>query len=449
MKSTLSTNYRTLNSELNRLSNTLSDLRNQAATGKKLINPSDDPAAIRPVLSARSDIRATERYISSLSTAGDRLSNQDSYLDQAENLMVRAKEMAINALNGSMNNQDLLTLADEVGYMKTEMLSVANAQVGGQYIFAGFKEDTMPFVENGEVVSYAGDHNIKRLEASAGEYVQTNLVGSDLFLGQSDLDGDGVMEQAGLDIFSMLTDLERSIRGEAGKIYNGNDALPTASIGYADAANNDYTPVALDSGSIVLDYSTDPAGEPLQLMYDGEPINLQPVMKTNGEQMSIAEYSDKYSVTISDIDGNDISTSTEPMYLHANGDVPALDASSEPVLEYTDSGGNPASVSLLNGDGSPMQLHEVPDLQTMLSDLEAGADQVRSKRGLMGNNAARLESSREHLEGVLIDLEQILSRYEDVDLLEVLTELTQTQTAFEGALKVTSQVSELSILDFM
>jgi flagellar hook-associated protein 3 FlgL len=85
----------------------------------------------------------------------------------------------------------------------------------------------------------------------------------------------------------------------------------------------------------------------------------------------------------------------------------------------------------------------------MLEKLEDGANQIRSKRGLMGNNAARLESSRMHLEGVRVDLEQILSRYEDVDILDVITEITQTETAFEGALKVTGQVSKLSILDYM
>jgi flagellar hook-associated protein 3 FlgL len=169
MKTTLASTYRSLNSEMNRLTSTLEDLRNQAATGKKLIRPSDDPAAIRPVLSARSQIRATDRFISSLSTAGDRLANQDTYLDQAENLMVRAKEVAINAINGSLSEADMKTLADEVGYIKTEMLSIANAQVGGQYIFGGYKEDTQPFVENGDVVTYAGDSNIKRLEASSGE----------------------------------------------------------------------------------------------------------------------------------------------------------------------------------------------------------------------------------------------------------------------------------------
>jgi flagellar hook-associated protein 3 FlgL len=435
MKTTLASTYRSLNSEMNRLTSTLEDLRNQAATGKKLIRPSDDPAAIRPVLSARSQIRATDRFISSLSTAGDRLANQDTYLDQAENLMVRAKEVAINAINGSLSEADMKTLADEVGYIKTEMLSIANAQVGGQYIFGGYKEDTQPFVENGDVVTYAGDSNIKRLEASSGEYVQTNMPGNELFLGQTDLDEDGVMETTGQDVFSMLTDLERAIRGESGQVYNGNEMLPTADIEVVSG-----TPVAADgSGNVIVDSG----GNNIELLNSqGQPINLQPVLKEDGLPMTIEEYAD-YD-TFFDITG--ITDIGKTMYIDAGGDVPDYNSSGEPVVEYN---GGANSFSLLNSEGSPIQLREVPELESMLEKLEDGANQIRSKRGLMGNNAARLESSRMHLEGVRVDLEQILSRYEDVDILDVITEITQTETAFEGALKVTGQVSKLSILDYM
>jgi len=469
MKTTLATQYRSLNNEMGRLTSTLEDLRNQAATGKKLIRPSDDPAAIRPVLSARSQIRATDRFISSLSTAGDRLANQDAYLDQAENLMVRAKEVAINAINGSMSDNDLKTLADEVGYIKTEMLSIANAQVGGQYIFGGYQEDTQPFVENGDIVSYRGDSNIKRLEASSGEYVQTNMPGNELFLGQTDLDEDGVMETTGQDVFSMLTDLERAIRGESGQVYNGSEKLPTSTIGYADgvadedASGNLYpanTPIALDtSGDPIVDSDT---GETVAFLNsDGNPINLQPMVNEDGSQMSIADYNKKFDTEVTtDFIGNVLTEAAknQPMYLHSNGDVPSFNSNGKPVITYDDGSGTPAPVSLLNTDGSPIQLREVPDLEktaltpdgeSMLEKLEDGANQIRSKRGLMGNNAARLESSKMHLEGVRVDLEQILSRYEDVDILDVITEITQTETAFEGALKVTGQVSKLSIFDYM
>jgi flagellin-like hook-associated protein FlgL len=246
----------------------------------------------------------------------------------------------------------------------------------------------------------------------------------------------------------MLTDLERAIRGESGEIYNGNEMLPTADIQVVSG-----TPVAADGSGTPL---TDLNGDNVPLTHDGNPINLQPVMNEDGTQMSIADYNDKFDPDVTtDFIGNVLTEAArnQPMYLHLNGDVPSFNSNGKPVITYDDGSAAPAvaeiPVSLLNSDDSPIQLREVPELESMLEKLEDGANQIRSKRGLMGNNAARLESSRMHLEGVRVDLEQILSRYEDVDILDVITEITQTETAFEGALKVTGQVSKLSILDYM
>ncbi|MBW2186992.1 MAG: flagellar hook-associated protein FlgL, partial [Deltaproteobacteria bacterium] len=336
MKSTQATTYRTLNSELNRLNGSLDTLRSQAATGKKLLRPSDDPAAIRPVLSARTDIRATDRFVDSLSVSLDRLENQDTYLDQAENLLVSAKETAINAINGSMSDADRTTLADQIGYIKSEMLSVANAQVGGQYIFSGFAEDTVPFVENGDTVSFQGDSNKKKLETSPGEFVQTNLSGAQLFMGMTDTDGDGVLEQTGENVFEVLTNLERAIRGESGQVYNGNSVLPTSDIGYLDAAAGDYTPVALDAAAAPL---LDTAGAEVPLTFNGDPIALQPVLGINGQPLTISQYNTQFpSGVTDDYNGNPLSPTAldQPMYLYNDGATPVdFNASGDPVMPYS------------------------------------------------------------------------------------------------------------------
>lgn len=443
MKSTQSTTYRSLNTELGRINNSLETLRNQAATGKKLLRPSDDPAAIRPVLSARTQIRATDRFISSLSTAADRLANQDSYLDQAENLLVSAKETAINAINGAMSQADLDTLADQIGYLKTQMLSVANAQVGGQYIFAGFQEDTAPFIEDGDTVIYQGDSNIKKLESSPGEYVQTNLEGAKLFMGMSDTDGDGVLEQTGMNVFEVLTSLERAIRGESGMVYNGNVALPSGDIQYSAAVG--YTPVVSDG-----------AGGEIRLIFKGEPVNIQQAHNTDGSALSLNDYSKQFEpeLVINDYTGTPLSGAAldAPAYFHSDGSLAIFDSAGIPILTEDDGtlvfDSTPAPVPLVRS-GVPVQLAEVPSMNDLLATLEKTADQTRSARGLMGNNAERIDTSKEHLEGVLVDLAQILSRYEDVDIIDVITEITQTENALEAALNVTGKVSRLSIMDYL
>jgi flagellar hook-associated protein 3 FlgL len=84
-----------------------------------------------------------------------------------------------------------------------------------------------------------------------------------------------------------------------------------------------------------------------------------------------------------------------------------------------------------------------------LENLENGAEQVRRLRGQMGNSAQRIEKATEQLYEASIIFKQIISNYEDADILDVYSRLVQQETAFEAALNVTSRVSKLSILDFM
>jgi flagellar hook-associated protein 3 FlgL len=54
-----------------------------------------------------------------------------------------------------------------------------------------------------------------------------------------------------------------------------------------------------------------------------------------------------------------------------------------------------------------------------------------------------------HQEDIKIDLQQILSRYQDADAIETFNAIVQQETAFQAALSITSKVSKISILDYI
>ncbi len=62
----------------------MQSLQLAAATGKRLNRPSDDPTAISPVLSARTQIQTSERYIETIESGLDRVDGMDGYLDSIE-----------------------------------------------------------------------------------------------------------------------------------------------------------------------------------------------------------------------------------------------------------------------------------------------------------------------------------------------------------------------------
>lgn len=245
MKVTEGTTYRMLQSNLGRISSRLENLRLQGATGIKMNKPSDDPASIRPVLTTRTQIRDTDRYLDTMGVSLDKMEATDGQLNHVENIMQRVKELSINSINGAMSSADMEVFADEVGHLRQELLDAANGMVDGKYIFSGYQENIKPFVPNPNYnpnpptdplnlnppydpadsstwpYIYQGDANPTELEITPGERLQTNLTGNDLFMGISNNimqagpipPAVGYPSDAGrVDIFSVLTRLEEALR---------------------------------------------------------------------------------------------------------------------------------------------------------------------------------------------------------------------------------------------
>jgi len=340
MKATEGTTYRMLQTNLGRVSTRLEDLRTQGATGIKLNQPSDDPSSIRPVLTTRTQIMHTDRYLETMGVTLDKMQATDGHLEHVENILQRVKEITINSINGINSPADMAIFADEVAHMKQELLDAANGMVDGKYIFSGYAENIKPFVRNPDYnpdqsvpvpppydetdsttwpYLYLGTPNPTELEITPGEMLESNITGNNLFLGVSNSNwvdsvttAPGQPETGRVDIFSILERTEEALR----------------------AGNID-----------------DPLGP---------------------------------------------------------------------------------------GGG----------LNVKLDELEVAADQNRRLRSQLGNRAARVDSAMLHQQDVLIDLQQILSRYQDADAIETFNAIVQQETAFQAALSITSKVSQISILDY-
>ena len=217
MRATQTTTYRSLQSFLDRTSDRLADLQLQTATGKRVNRPSDDPTAISPILSARTQIQASDRYIETIESGLDRTDGADGYLDSIENTLVRLKEISIATVNGSLSQTDLTTYANEVHQLRESLIADANAQMDGKYLFAGFSEKTAPFTLNpnypateSNPVNYNGDYGSLEFEIAPNELIEVNLTGNSLMLG--DRNNDGVVDAGAVDIFALVTTLEEELQ---------------------------------------------------------------------------------------------------------------------------------------------------------------------------------------------------------------------------------------------
>jgi flagellar hook-associated protein 3 FlgL len=134
-----------------RLQRRLLDAQDALSTGKKLRDASDDPAGAALV----SGLRAQSADLTSLSkTIGfgrSVLTAQDDALDQAQNIMVRAKEIATQQAGSLSTATTRAQAAEEVDALERQLIALGNTAIDGRHVFGGLAGGAQPFTDRDAV----------------------------------------------------------------------------------------------------------------------------------------------------------------------------------------------------------------------------------------------------------------------------------------------------------
>ena len=117
------------------------------ATGKSLVRPSDDTSKLRSIELLKSQQRKIESYDKGMNFLEERYKLEESVLSSASDILIRVKELAIQAANDTLSTADRDIIATEVDNLRDELIAIANTRdVSGNYIFSGSKSDSQPWV---------------------------------------------------------------------------------------------------------------------------------------------------------------------------------------------------------------------------------------------------------------------------------------------------------------
>ncbi len=123
----------------------LSDSQRQVSTGKRILTPSDDPVGIALALGLRRDQKAGEAWGRNIDDSLTWMNTTDRALDQALDVVQRARELAVQGGNGTLSAESRALIAAEVDSLKSQFVEIGNSSLGGRYIFGGTATDTPPF----------------------------------------------------------------------------------------------------------------------------------------------------------------------------------------------------------------------------------------------------------------------------------------------------------------
>jgi flagellar hook-associated protein 3 FlgL len=153
-------------------------LSGQAASGLKVQQPSDDPAAFSSVVQQDARIGVVTARQGAATQAAGNLNLAESTLDQASTLVQQAQALAVQAANGTQSAQSRAATAAQVDGLRQQLLGLANTRGSSGYLFGGTKTSTVPFDAN---ANFMGNDGTTQVEIADGVLASSNASGAQAF----------------------------------------------------------------------------------------------------------------------------------------------------------------------------------------------------------------------------------------------------------------------------
>lgn len=170
--------------QLDSLTGKENSLTSQLSSGLRVQQASDDPLAASTSVRLGSAIARDAAYVNASTGIQSRLQVADSALGSVVTQITSAIALAVKGTNGTMNSADLQAIAQQLGGIRDEVVSLANSSYAGTYLFSG-TQNVQPFSNDTTTtpatVTYSGDTQQQSALTPGGQALVTSVPGSAIF----------------------------------------------------------------------------------------------------------------------------------------------------------------------------------------------------------------------------------------------------------------------------
>ncbi len=153
----------------------LSKYSDRLSTGKKINKPSEDVAGGARALDYKVKLNENEQYMKNIDDAYSYLDFSDTVMSSISSSLTRAKELAIEAANGTQSAETRYTIAAEIGNLRDEVFNYSNSRFRDRYVFSGYSTDT-PAFDSG--YNYQGDSGEIDVMVGRNSTIAANIPGN-------------------------------------------------------------------------------------------------------------------------------------------------------------------------------------------------------------------------------------------------------------------------------
>ena len=153
------------------------------STGKRVTKPSDDPISASQAVNVSQTQNKDAQFALAQSFASQSLSNEENALSSVSDCIQTALTQVIYGATGTLNDDDRASIATQLTGIRNQLVNLANTQdSNGRYIFAGYKTQQPPFVNDGGKVVYQGGEDAISQKVSSQRTMTIGHPGSQVFM---------------------------------------------------------------------------------------------------------------------------------------------------------------------------------------------------------------------------------------------------------------------------
>lgn len=383
----------------------LSQTQQQLSSGKRIMEPADDPSGAALALQLQKGIDTAQQYQRNGTQATSRLNLEETTLASATNTLQRVRQLVVEANNDSQSDASRQSIAAELKQRLSDVVSLANTQdANGEYIFAGASSQTQPFTQSGTTVNYAvptTNNEPRKVQISRDRSVAMGDTGNQVFMNVPAGNGRFSTQAASANTGGGIID--------AGSVV---DQSTWNAVSSGSTFTLQFTPgggyqVKDGSGNVVASKSSFTPGDTIQFSGIQVKIDGQPAA---GDQFTISKgASQSVFKTISDI---------------AN----ALDTPHDTTASS-------AKFHSLMNDG--------------LASLDQALGSVENTRGKVGARLDAVDSQSQMHDDVVLQLQKAQSQVQDLDYAKAISLFQRQLTGLQAAQQAYSKVQGLSLFNYI
>ncbi|AIQ14817.1 flagellar hook-associated protein FlgL [Paenibacillus durus] len=212
---------------LRNINESMTQGQNQLATGQRITRPSDDPIGVGYQMRYDTDLDRSDEFLNNAQTGTEILKTMDSLLQQASDVMKRARTLTLQAANGTYDTEQRKVISLEIKQLKEQLVTIGNSTYNGRFLFNGQKTDQAPYTI-ANAAAEPTDSGLFYLYVSPSVKVPVSITGEEIF------------GQAGTDnAFKVLDDLSAALdannsAGISASLDKIDDSADRFSLGWAE-----------------------------------------------------------------------------------------------------------------------------------------------------------------------------------------------------------------------